>query len=585
MKRTTKNIIHFVIVGLMFVLIVGPVLFDKPPDMSSNQQAQQQIQQPGGESSPPSMPNGEEPPAKPDGETNNNQMPPDKPDGEEPPGMQNTENLRQMQGQQPSAKDESVDIFEIILYVVEFLVLSGFLVYLIMSRANKYSFKETFITKKKKIIFGVSVTVITIAGVILLNFPFGEPGPRPNQMQGQGMSQQSNIDYNAEKTINSNTDEENGEYSSNAENKLAVLVTDKITANLKKFNLTKSGSVTSGGDSTSFYGSNSGILAKSGALLNIENANINTDAKGANGVFSFGGSMQNNSDDTDGTHVTVKNTTINTKQDDSGGVMTTGGGIMDVINCIIESFGTSSAAIRTDRGGGNVNVDGGTYTTNGQGSPTIYSTANVIANNAQLNSNTSEGVVIEGKNKVNLTNCKLNDNNTKLNGQSTTYKNIFLYQSMSGDSDSGTSEFCAKNSEIITNKGDSFYVTNTKAIINLENDSIVNNDTSGNLLRIQKDSWGNEGSNGGDVAFNLSNQKALGNIVVDDISKLEMKLNNGSYWEGSVNGNDISLNLDNSSKIKLTGDCNIKSLNTSTEDYSNIDFNGHKLYVNGTAIN
>lgn len=152
---------------------------------------------------------------------------------------------------------------------------------------------------------------------------------------------------------------------------------------------------------------------------------------------------------------------------------------------------------------------------------------------------------------------------------------------MSGDSDTGTSEFNAKDSEIITNNGDSFYVTNTKAIINLENNSIVNNDADGNLLRIQKDSWGSNGNNSGDVVFKLSNQKVYGNIVVDDISKLEMNLSNGSYWEGSTNGNDITLNLDNNSKIKLTGDCHIKSLN---RDSTNIDFYGHKLYVDGNEI-
>lgn len=40
--------------------------------------------------------------------------------------------------------------------------------------------------------------------------------------------------------------------------------------------------------------------------------------------------------------------------------MTTGGGNMNVYNLTIN---TSSAAIRTDRGGGTVTVEGGTHTT------------------------------------------------------------------------------------------------------------------------------------------------------------------------------------------------------------------------------
>ncbi len=180
------------------------------------------------------------------------------------------------------------------------------------------------------------------------------------------------------------------------------------------------------------------------------------------------------------------------------------------------------------------------------------------------------------------------DSNTKLNGQSTTYKNIFLYQSMSGDAADGSATFTAKNSSITTNNGDTFYVTNTKAIINLENNFITNNDSSGNFLRIQKDSWENTGSNGGEVTFNMTNQTAIGNIVVDSISTLEMNLSK-SYYEGTINGDnsakEISLKLSKDSTIKLTGDSYITSLEDEDTSYSNIDFNGYQLYVNRTSIN
>ena len=188
--------------------------------------------------------------------------------------------------------------------------------------------------------------------------------------------------------------------------------------------------------------------------------------------------------------------------------MVTGGGILKATNLTVNTSGTSSAAIRSDKGGGNLSVDGGTYTTTGQGSPTIYSTANVKVENANLTATASEGIVIEGKNSVTIDNCNLTDSNTKLNGKSTTYKNIFIYQSMSGDSDVGNSEFSANNSTITTNNGDSFYVTNQKAIINLKNNKIINTDTNGNFLKIQKDSWGTDGSNGGDVTLVMENQES-----------------------------------------------------------------------------
>lgn len=201
----------------------------------------------------------------------------------------------------------------------------------------------------------------------------------------------------------------------------------------------------------------------------------------------------------------------------------------------------------------------------------------------------SEGVVIEGKNSVNFEGCYLFDENSKLNGQSTTYKNIFLYQSMSGDSAEGTSKFSAKGSTLETKHGDTFYVTNTKSIITVEDCQVINTDADGNLLRVQADSWGKSGQNGGDVEFNVTKQSLTGNIVIDAISKLTFGLTNGSYWEGTLNGENasqnISLKLDRSSKIKLTGDSYVTSLDDEDTSYSNIDFNGHKLYVNGTAIN
>ena len=34
----------------------------------------------------------------------------------------------------------------------------------------------------------------------------------------------------------------------------------------------------------------------------------------------------------------------------------------------------------------------------------------------------------------------------------------------------------------------------------------------------------------------MTNQKAIGNIVIDSISTLDMTINNGSYYEGTING-------------------------------------------------
>ena len=403
---------------------------------------------------------------------------------------------------------------------------------------------------------------------------------------GPTMNNNSSASYSAVKEITKDENITTGEYKSTNADENAILVTGNIESTLTGIKVTKTGD-SDGGDNTSFYGTNSAIIAKSGANLTIKNASITTNATGANGVFSYGGSATTNNQSSDGTTINISDSTITTSKDNSGGIMTTGGGTMNATNLTVTTAGTSSAAIRSDRGGGTVIVNKGTYKTTGKGSPAIYSTANITVKNAKLISTTSEGAIIEGKNSITLENAELTDTNNQLNGQSTTYKNIFLYQSMSGDAATGEAVFTSKDSTITTNKGDSFYVTNTTSTINLENNKIINNDKTGNFLRIQKDSWGTSGSNGGIVTLNLTNQEVSGNIVVDSISKLTMKLANGSSFKGSINNSnegEVSLTLDKTSTITLTGDTYVKSLTNADTTNSNINLNGYKLYINGVEL-
>lgn len=453
--------------------------------------------------------------------------------------------------------------------------------------------------KKSTIIQIIVIVILAIILSVLLKFTISainENNTITNQnnrqssmnMQGQMGETSSNVSYSATKEIKEDIQIKNENYSSTRADENALSVSGDIDVTLSNIEVTKTGD-SEAQDNTSFYGTNSAIIAKDGVNLTLENITVNTEATGANGVFSYGGSATTNNSSNDGTIVTISNSTITTTKDNSGGIMTTGGGTMKASNLTINTAGTSSAAIRSDRGGGQVTVNGGTYTTTGQGSPTVYSTANITVNDAKLISKASEGIVIEGKNSVTINNCDLTDSNTKLNGKSTTYKNIFLYQSMSGDAATGKSEFTAKNSKITTNNGDIFYITNTTSTINLENNIIVNNDISGNFLRVQKDSWGNSGSNGGDVTLVMNNQKSIGNIVIDSISTLDVSMKSNSYYEGVINADnsakEITLKLDTSSKIKLTGNSYITNLEDDDKTYNNIDFNGYKLYVNGVSIN
>ena len=626
MKRKTKNIIMLVILVVIILLTVLTMYFKNnittttsnstqktnmtenmknqqmnegdstrptPPEMSegdSTRQAPPKMSE--GDSTrqaPPKMSEGDStrqaPPEMSEGDSTR-QAPPEMSEGDStrptPPEMNNDNNTTTVNNEESNGK---TPFYFYIVFIVEGLIISSIITYLILSKFNKKTFKETFENNDKKVIFGLLILVLTTlvtTGASIIKLPVKSKTSEEQNQQTSNVSYKSANEITEDKTVKSEN------YNSTTADENALLVSGKVNVTVEDSKVTKTGD-SDGGDTTSFYGTNSGVIAKDGANLTIENATIETDATGANGVFSYGGSATTSNSSSDGTTVTIKNSKITTKKDNSGGIMTTGGGITKAENLTVETSGVSSAAIRTDRGGGEVTVNKGTYKTSGAGSPTIYSTADVTVKSATLTSTASEGIVIEGKNSVNLENVKLTDNNTKLNGKSTTYKNIFLYQSMSGDASTGEAEFTAKDSTIVTEKGDTFYVTNTSAKITLENNKITNKDSSGNFLRIQKDSWGNSGSNGGNVTFSMNNQTAEGNIVVDEISSLTLNIKSKSKYTGSINNEntakEVIVNIDKNSSIKLTGDTYVSELNDDDKSYSNIDFNGYKLYVNGKAIN
>ena len=524
-----------------------------------------------------------QPPAKPEDSGNSGQSG----NSEQPGNNGQSENSSNMpQGAPDQGRDLSTLYY--ILFGAESFLLALALTEVIITKGNKRTLRQSLLNRDKAIIFALTVILVTAGGTFLCSKITTDYVLADSNSGAPGQSSAQTASYTAVKELTEDTTLKSGSYSSKSADENVVLATGDIKAALSGLTITKTGD-SDGGDNSNFYGTNSGIIAKDGASLTLKNLKVTTKASGANGVFSYGGSATTDNEGGDGTTVTISDSKITTTGDNAGGIMTTGGGIMDASDLTIKTAGTSSAAIRSDRGGGTVTVDGGTYTTTGAGSPAIYSTADITASSAKLIAKASEGIVIEGKNSVTINDCELTDDNTTLNGQSTTYKNIFLYQSMSGDAADGQAEFTATNSDITTNKGDTLYVTNTTASINLKNNTITNNDSEGNFLRAQADSWGSSGSNGGNVTLTMTKQKASGNVVIDSISTLDMTMKSGSSYTGTINGDNsaksIKLTLDKKSKIKLTGDSYVTSLDDADTDYSNIDFNGYTLYVNGTAIN
>ena len=349
---------------------------------------------------------------------------------------------------------------------------------------------------------------------------------------------------------------------------------DGVQASYANVAVEKTGDSDSG-DEADFYGDNAAIFATNGATLDLSGIIVTSDGLHANGVFSYGA----------GTTVNISDSVIETSGNCSGGLMTTGGGTMNASNLLIATSGNSSAAIRSDRGGGTVNVAGGAYSTSGKGSPVIYSTADITVSDATMVSTASQGVVVEGKNSVTLNNVDLTaDNNTKNSDKSEWYQAVMIYQSMSGDAANGEASFTMNGGSLTNINGDVLFVNNTVTSIALNDVDIVNEDAAGLFLRAAAAGWGNEGSNGGQVNLKATDQVINGDIVVDDVSKLNLYLTGSSSFTGAINAGgaagEVYVELADGATWTLTGDSYITGLTCAA---NSIDLNGHTLYVNGVA--
>lgn len=205
----------------------------------------------------------------------------------------------------------------------------------------------------------------------------GQPGGGPGSSQGVDS-------YDAVNAYTSDTEVDGETIASTGTDENAVNVSEGASVTLKDATITRDSSESTGGDNSSFYGVGAAVLATDGNAY-VKGGTVTTDAAGGAGLFAY-----NN-----GT-VYAADAKITTKQDTSGGIHAAGGGTFYGWDLDVETNGESSAAIRSDRGGGKMVVDGGTYTSNGTGSPAIYSTADIAVNEATLAANGSEAICIEG---------------------------------------------------------------------------------------------------------------------------------------------------------------------------------------------
>lgn len=317
----------------------------------------------------------------------------------------------------------------------------------------------------------------------------------------------------------------------------------------------------------------SGVYAGSNGKAFLSNVTIETNLEEGKGLCAIG----------DESSINLTKGMISTSGRSSHGVFATGGGTISLKDVSITTKGEHSSVLATDTGGGKIIAIGGKYTSTGKYSACIYSTGNIVASDATFLSEVDNAAVIEGANKITLTNSSL---------CSVAKSAVMLYSSSA--SPSASSEFKMTNGSITSENGPIFYITNTKATVNIKNVSLSS--PSGILIKALKGDWGSDVSGsrpvrGGTVDFIADEQTLGGDIVLDENSSITAVLKNKSKFKGSVNTNNkgkkMNLMIDASSTWEVTADSFLNALilpyEIQKDSISNIFGNGHTIYYDKSA--
>ena len=486
---------------------------------------------------------------------------------------------------------------------------------------------------KKYILAAIAIILILCAGVLTLT---NSSGNASVNIDANALEERGNLIVDSE-----SLDESKGLYHTDSADVNAILIKNGGALKLIDSIINKTGDTASTGDDADFYGINSAVLVNTNGTLDISNVEINTDSKGSNGIFvtnanaSGSGSSQAESggqppeatgngggNPQEGqppempegsgeggqapegnggmpgqttvsgtTEANIKNVKITTHSDKSRGLDATYNGIINAENVIISTDGQSCAALATDRGEGQVHVKNSDINTgvskaSGRGSPLIYSTGNITLENTKGTSYVSQIACIEGKNSIELADCDLSGYGEGNRQDGSTYVDlggVFIYQSMSGDADVGTSHFSAKNSKLtipeesaVYSEAPMFHVTNTACVIDLDNTELSFG--SPTFLEVSsQNQWGNTGSNGGTAELNTNSEKIDGNVIVDSISSLNWTMKNTEF-KGAINSTgNATVNVGEGSTWTLTGDSAVSSLAVS----GNIEYGDYSITVDG----
>lgn len=491
--------------------------------------------------------------------------------------QQNNNQPGQM-NQEMTSSSQSLTALQIVIITISVLVFMLAITYLIMSKFGSKTLVETFYGTKPTSIYAVANvvgTILLVCALVLssnaLLFNNSSATNNTSQITTEGVVDVADSQELSNKTLSATSSDES-----------AIVVNDGGSLNATGLTISKSGD-SSNTENSEFYGLNAAVLVQKGSEATIKDTTIKTSATGANAIFSTGENATLN----------VSNTKITTTGDSSRGLDATYGGTINANKVTITTSGQHCAAVATDRGEGTVTVKNSILNTNGKGSPCVYSTGTISVSDSKGMATNSSCAVIEGKNSITLNNTKLTSYGIGRVDDGIDNCGVMIYQSMSGDASEGTGTFSATDSTLTISKKSKiyetspmFFITNTDAVVNLENTKL--NYGSNQLVTVSGNDgeWGSQGSNGGNLTLNATNQILNGNISVDNISTASFILK-GSTLTSTINSEnntkEVNLSLDSSSKWVVTGDSYITTLTLENNDLSLIEDHGYTIYYDASA--
>ena len=492
---------------------------------------------------------------------------------------QNQQNNNQpgQMNQEMTSSSQSLTTLQIVIISISVLVFMLAITYLIMSKFGSKTLVETFYGAKPTAIYAVINVIGTIllvcalvlsSNALLFN---NASSNNTSQITTEGVVDVSDSQELSNKTLSATSSDES-----------AIVVNNGGSLNATGLTISKSGD-SSNTENSEFYGLNAAVLVQKESEATIKNTTIKTSATGANAIFSTGENATLN----------VSNTKITTTGDSSRGLDATYGGTINANKVTITTSGQHCAAVATDRGEGTVTVKNSILNTNGKGSPCVYSTGTISVSDSKGTATNSSCAVIEGKNSITLNNTKLTSYGVGRVNDGIDNCGVMIYQSMSGDASEGTGTFSATDSTLTISKKSKvyetspmFFITNTDAVINLENTKL--NYGSNQLVTVSGNDgeWGSQGSNGGNLTLNATNQTLNGNISVANISTASFILKSStltSTINSENNAKEVNLSLDSSSKWVVTGDSYVTTLTLEDNDLSLIEDNGYTIYYDASA--